>query len=90
MLFLESFTGSTLVIGVGAKDSILTFAEKDGTTFHSVGDLRRTGCLQFRCRDTLDDFQAEMAIPEKQAISAVLEFFETGARPQVVKWEPDW
>jgi hypothetical protein len=89
MLFLEATTGSTLVVGLGAKESVLTFAEKDGTSFHSVGDTRRTGYLQFRCRDTVDDFHAEMAIPEPAAIEAALEFLETGRKPQGVLWEAD-
>lgn len=64
--------------------------EKDGTSLHSVGDTSRTGYLKFCCRDTVDDFYAEMAIPEPEAIQAAIEFFETGGKPQRLIWEADW
>lgn len=90
MLFLEAGTGSTLVLGLGAKDSVLTFVDKVGTSLHSVGDQTRTGYLEFRCNDTVDEFHAEMAISEAQAVDAAFEFFETGELPAMVKWEHDW
>jgi len=90
MLFLEAQSGDTLVVGLGSPESVLTFAEQDGSTFHSVGDTSRRGYLRFRTRDTVDDFHAEMAISESRAMEAALEFFETGRRPQGIKWEADW
>jgi hypothetical protein len=90
MLFLEATTGVTLVVGLGAPETVLTLAEQDGVTFHSLGDTSRRGYIQFLTRDLIDDYHAEMAIPEQQAIEAALEFLETGQRPQGIKWEADW
>jgi hypothetical protein len=90
MLFLKAGTGSTLVLGLGAKDSVLTFIEKDGTSLHSAGTPGRTGYLKFRCRDTVDDFHAEMAVSEAQAVDAAFEFMKTGELPATLRWERDW
>ncbi|XXS69730.1 RHS repeat-associated core domain-containing protein [Sorangium sp. So ce131] len=56
MMLLEHDNGRTLVIGLGSPESVLTFVETDGTSFHSVGDVSRSGVLRFWCRDQLDDF----------------------------------
>jgi len=90
MLFLEHENGKTLVVGLGHGESVLSFVEHGGATFHSVGDLGRTGCLRFWCRDQLDEFMAEMAIPELVAVRAAFEFFRTGDRPVEITWEADW
>jgi hypothetical protein len=37
MVFLEAESGKVLVFGVGHDESVLTFAEPDGTSFHSLG-----------------------------------------------------
>jgi hypothetical protein len=90
MVFLEANDGRVLVFGVGQDESVLTFAEPDGTSFHSLGDRSRTGYLHFLCRDQVDEFMTEMAIPEHDALMAAAEFLATGDRPSAVQWEPDW
>ena len=55
MVFLEADNGRVLVFGVGYEESVLTFAERDGTSFHSLGDRDREGHLLFLCRDQVDE-----------------------------------
>jgi len=90
MLFLRHDDGPMMVVGVGGPESVLTFEGKDGTTFHSVGDTNRVDHLRFRCRDQVDEFMGEMAIPEAKAIDAALAFFDSAERPSGVNWERDW
>jgi hypothetical protein len=90
ILFLEQDGKATLAIGLGGKESVLTYSEPDGRSFHSLGDPTRTERLRFWCRDQMDEFMAEMAIPEPDAVSAAFEFLLSGARPANVKWEADW
>jgi hypothetical protein len=90
MLFLEHEVGSTLIVGIGANETVLTFVESDSTSFHSIGDKERVGVLKFWCRDQVDDFLAEMAIPTTSGIDAAKYFLAKGQKPQNVTWEPDW
>ncbi len=90
MLFLESDVSSMLVLGIGAIESVLTYVDANGGTFHSVGDLKRTGVVKFRCREQLDEFLAEMAVPESVAIAAAHDFISSGDKPSNVQWEADW
>ena len=90
MLFLEEPGGPTLVLGIGLSESVLTFVETDGASFHSRGDVSRKGRLQFWCRDQLDEFMEEMAVPLEVARRAASEFVRTKARPTAVLWEADW
>src|SRR5262245_17710580 len=90
MLFLEHESGKTLVIGIGREESVLTLVEDDGTSYQSLGDTNRSGRLIFLCRDQLDEFMEEMAVPEQDAIRAAHEFVQTGKTPTMIRWEPDW
>src|SRR5689334_5204535 len=63
MVFLEGDNGRVLVFGVGREESVLTFVESDGTTFHSLGDANRKERIVFFCRDQPDEFMGEMAVP---------------------------
>lgn len=90
MAFFEHENGCSLVVGIGAKESVLTFADEYERTYHSVGDKNRMGMLVFSCRGQLDEFFEEMAVPEQLAISAALEFLKSGNRPTGIEWEPDW
>jgi len=90
MLFLEHDDGRMLVLGLGYPESVLTFVEHDGRSFHSIGDTSRTGVLKFWCREQLDDFMAEMALPESIAVAAAELFVEQGSMPSNVTWEADW
>lgn len=90
MLFLEHETGTILVAGFGAEETVLTFVQQDRTTLHSLGDPEREGFLEFRCGDHLDDFMAEMAVPAHCADEAVKQFFKSGTMPENVQWEADW
>ena len=90
MLFLEDDNKTTLVVGIGNAESVVALIERDGTSFHSLGDPNRAGLLQFWCRDQYDDFLAETAIPEADAISAAFEFVRTRARPSGIRLEADW
>lgn len=91
MIFLEDVTaGATFVFGVGRPETVLTFATRDGTSFHSLGDVTRTGVLRFWCNDQRDDFLAEMAIPEGQGIVAAEQLVSVRQRPTNVEWEADW
>lgn len=90
MIFLEdAAAGATFVFGVGRPETILTFATRDGTTFHSLGDATRTGVLRFWCNEQHDDFLAEMAIPEGRGILAAEQFVSVRQRPTNVEWEAD-
>ena len=90
MLFLEQDSGSTLVLGLGAPESVLTFVHEDGSSYHSCGDAQRRDMLKFWCREQLDDFGAEMAIAESVAIAAAHEFYAKGTQPSNLEWEADW
>jgi hypothetical protein len=90
MIFLEADTGDVLVFGVGSEESVLTFVERDGLSFHSLGNRDRKGHLSFDCRDQVDDFMAEMAVPAATALSAAEHFVSTRQRPPQISWEPDW
>ena len=90
MPIVEHGSGATLVVGIGAPESVLTYIEPDGTSFHSVGDTSRVGRLQFLCRNQVDEFMEEMAIPEETALSALFHFMAAGARPNNIQWEADW
>jgi hypothetical protein len=90
MVFLEATNGNVLVFGVGQDESVLTFAEPDGTSFHSLGDRERKGYLHFQCRDQMDEFMTESAVPEGDALIAAEQFLATSERPSAVPWEPDW
>jgi hypothetical protein len=81
--------GRSLWFGVGAAESVLTWAERDGETFHSVGDLSRKGVVQLWNCGQLDDFIAELAVPENIGIEAAVAFAATGERPTNVRWESD-
>ncbi len=90
MLFLQVGDGRCLVLGLGAPESVMTYVEPGGRSFHSLGDIGRKGHLVFLNRDQLDEFMAEMAIPTTVALDAAVEFVETGERPSSVRWEADW
>jgi hypothetical protein len=90
MLFMENDVGETLVVGLGRQESVLTFVEPDGTSFHSLGDPTRSGTIPFWCRSQLDDFLTEMAVPEALAKEAASEFLVNDGRPRGVQWEADW
>lgn len=90
MVFLEHANGRTLVVGIGHAESVLSYFEEDGTSFHSIGNIDRAGLIQFKCRDQVDDFLLEMAVPESSAIEAAREFLIKGNRPVSVQWEADW
>jgi len=90
MLFLEHESGTMLVAGLGHAETILSFVGREGNTFHSVGDKDRSGVLRFWCRDQLDEFLAETAVPGDVGSRAADMFYETGEPPSNVTWEPDW
>ena len=90
MVFLKADNGNILVFGVGYDESVLTFFEPNGRSFHSLGDTRRKGHLRFLCRDQVDEFMKEMAVSEKQARLAAQQFLTTRERPSAVSWESDW
>lgn len=90
MLFMEHANGRTLVLGLGAERSVLTFVEADGTSFHSLGDKDEQGFLTFWCCEQEDEFMAEMAVPESVAVEAAESFQATGEKPAGVTWEADW
>lgn len=87
MVFLEAANGTVMAFGAGQVESVLMYAEPDGTSFHSVGDVRRAGYLHFLCRDQRDQFMLEMAIPEADALVAGRQFLTIGQRPSSVRWE---
>jgi hypothetical protein len=90
MVFLGAENGRVLVFGVGHNESVLTFFEPDGTSFHSLGDINRKGHFIFLCRDRVDEFMQEMAVPTADAITAAKQFLANGEQPAAVRWEGDW
>jgi hypothetical protein len=89
ILFLEDRQGC-LALGVGEVLSVLSFVRANGESQHSLGDPTRKGVVRFWCRGQLDDFLAETAVPEADALAAAYEFLRTGQRPSSVQWESDW
>jgi hypothetical protein len=89
MVFLEAENGRVLVFGVGHRESVLTFYEPDGTSFHSLGDPDRRDRLRFRAGDLVDDFMGDMAVATTDALVAAAEFLETDERPEGITWEAD-
>jgi hypothetical protein len=90
VLFLEHDDGQTLSIGLGASETVLSYVDVGGTSFHSVGEPGREGVLKFQCRDQLDDFLAEMAVPAALGLEAAKAFVARPEQPQNVAWEADW
>lgn len=91
MVFLEAENGNCLVFGVGQEESVLTFAYPNGESLHSLGaDRYREGRLHFLCRDQIDEFMVEMALPERDAIAAAVQFLDSHELPTAVTWEADW
>ncbi|MFO0762977.1 MAG: Imm1 family immunity protein [Byssovorax sp.] len=91
ILFVEQDDGTTLALGLGAPESVLAYVDTSGASYHSVGDLERGGILRFWCRDQLDDFLAEMAVPVAVATEAAHEFCTNGGiKPSNLRWEADW
>lgn len=90
MVFLERDDGRMMVLGVGRDESILTYVDEGGRTYHSVGDLQRGGTMVFMCRNQPDEFMSEMAVSESSAMAAAELFFLSGERPENITWEPDW
>lgn len=89
MLFLEHDDGRALVVGLGADETVLTYVTPDGTSYHSVGDAERPGMLKFWCRDQVDDFLAEFAVPSSTGTAAAEWFSARGEMLPSVTWEPD-
>lgn len=90
MLFLEHDDGQALSLGLGAKETVLSYVDVEGTSFHSVGEPGREGVLKFFCRDQVDDFLAEMAVPAAVGVEAAKAFIARPEQPQNVAWEADW
>ncbi len=91
MVILEAENGNFLVFGVGQEESVLTFAYPDGRSFHSLGaDRYREGSLYFLCNDDIEEFMAETAVPEQDAITAAKQFLTSSDPPPAVQWESDW
>jgi hypothetical protein len=81
MLFLEG--DATLVVGLGAPESVLTYYEPTGASFHSIGDVAREDRLVFQSQGVPEEFLAEMAVDEQLAIDAAFEFF---SHPRATGW----
>jgi hypothetical protein len=90
ILFLEDEGAGCLALGIGAALSVMAFVRPGGESFHSLGDASRKDVVRFWCREQLDDFMAETAVPEETAIAAAYEFLRTRQQPSTVRWEADW
>ena len=89
MLYLERQDAGTLVVGLGARETVLTFIEPDGASYHSRGDITRTDVLRFWNAELFDEFLGEMAVPAALAVIAAHEFFASDGAPPSVRWEAD-
>lgn len=90
LVYIYSDNNEVLAFGIGHDESVLTFAEPSGRTFHSLGSRYREGLVQFMNVDTMDDFMLSMAVPEAVAAEAARSFVSSARRPHNVTWESDW
>ena len=88
---LVSPRGSSLGIGLGGPQSVLTFDSGSGMPpyFESVGDKahRESGVVVFYAGGQWTEFPSGALIPKESARKAIRIFFETGERPNNVIWE---
>lgn len=70
---------------------MLTFAHPNGESLHSLGGtaIARGGCTSCVAIQ-IDEFMVEMALPERDAIAAAVQFLESHELPTAVTWEADW
>jgi len=80
--------GATLVIGVGGRQSYLSYIHPAGwPAFTSVGDPAAEGVMPFSVNGCYTELQRRCAIPHAVAFEAAAAFFETGNQPPVICWE---
>jgi hypothetical protein len=86
---LISPKGDTLSVGLGLKESVLSWVPAGGDPpyFTSEGNLQADGTVVFFYRGDWSEFPRWSAIPVEAAREAVSEFWHTGQRPTSVKWE---
>jgi hypothetical protein len=82
--------GSTLAIGLGREESVLTYFDGQGSSFTSVGDRDREDYLAFEFEGDVSEMMGAKAVSELTARAAAREFSETGKLPQNVEWEKEW
>jgi hypothetical protein len=89
MAVLISGTGDSLAIGLGRKESVLSWVSATGDPpYHgSNGDPSATGLVVFFYGGSWSEFPRSYAVPVADARAAAREFFETGVRPNQVGWE---
>ena len=82
--------GSTMAVGVGAAQSVLTFFDKNNQSWAGIGDRGRDDVvLVFEFCGEPSEIPAEMALPPSVMRAAARSFFESGRRPDGIDWGPD-
>lgn len=82
--------GSTMAIGVGADQSVLTFFDENNQSWAGIGDRSRDDeVLVFEFCGEPSEIPAEMALPPSVTRAAARSFFESGRRPDGIDWERD-
>lgn len=83
-------SGTILAIGLGRAESVLTYFDRQGTSFTSVGDRERDDYLAFEFGGDVSEMMGAKAIPIHEAREAVRLFFDDGEPPSLVEWEQEW
>ena len=87
---LEHDTGSSLAVGVGYRESVLSFGDGQGNFYTSVGDKRRRDPgVEFQFGGQESEFYSAMLIPCTDARAAARTFFVGGGMPNNVTWDRD-
>jgi hypothetical protein len=84
--------GASLGIGLGRPESVLAFkSSSEPPYFQSVGDnssqTTSNDVVVFYYQGQWTEFPAGALVPNESAREAIRIFFETGERPENVKWE---
>ena len=89
MVALAREDGSTLSIGLGRTESVLSYvsASLDPPYFMSRGDVDQNGPARFVYSGEMTEFPPWSGVPAESAREALRVFFETGELSPEISWE---
>lgn len=87
---LEMPNGASLSLGLGRSESVLNYVDSpDPPYYSSLGDEGAEGSIVFYLDGHWTELPRSAAIPIEDAREAMRRFFETGKRPENVRWQAD-
>ena len=86
--FFEPHSGKSLAIGVGRKDTVITFQESlDPPYYISLGHLRDDGVTSFCSGNEDTEFLNQNVVPFAPGMEALIFFVRNCERPPNIEWE---